>query len=190
MPVTETAKSRLILFGVAALASIFLWISAAWLINPWFDFYTGALSALGSPGATDPWIYNAGLMFTAILIVLYASGLILYSGNEIQTVGASFFIVAAMFLALIGIYHGGTYPHDFVSVWFFIQADIAIIIWGSGALLQKRIIGAYSVVIAVSATFLAYAVKWPSSAELETFGTCAISLWVILTIAFSRMKKL
>ena len=110
--------------------------------------------------------------------------------HEIQTVGASFFIVAAMFLALIGIYHGGTYPHDFVSVWFFIQADIAIIIWGSGALLQKRIIGAYSVVIAVSATFLAYAVKWPSSAELETFGTCAISLWVILTIAFSRMKKL
>jgi hypothetical membrane protein len=75
-------------------------------------------------------------------------------------------------------------------MWFFIQADIAIIIWGSGALLQKRIIGAYSVVIAVSATFLAYAVNWPSSAELETFGTCAISLWVILTIAFSRMNKL
>lgn len=178
------------LFGVAALASIFLWISAAWLTNPWFDFHTDALSALGSPGATDPWIYNAGLMFTAILIVLYASGLILYSRNEIQTVGASFFIVAAMFLALIGIYHGGTYPHDFVSVWFFIQADIAIIIWGSGALLQKRMIGVYSVVIAVSATFIAYAVKWQSSAELETFGTCAISLWVILTIAFSRMNRI
>ncbi|MHB1708594.1 MAG: DUF998 domain-containing protein [Thermoplasmataceae archaeon] len=190
MPFTETARGRLILFGVAALVSIFLWISAAWLANPWFDFYTDALSALGSPGATDPWIYNVGLMFTSILIVLYASGLILYSRNEIQTVGASFFVVAAMFLALIGIYHGGTYPHDFVSMWFFIQADIAIIIWGSGAIVRKRIIGAYSVLIAVSATVLAYAVSWPSSAELETFGTCAISLWVVLTIVFARTNRM
>ena len=180
----------MIWFGVAALASIFLWISAAWLINPSFDFYTGALSALGSPGATDPWVYNVGLMFTSILIVAYSTGLMLYSRNVIQIVGVSFFIVAAMFLALIGIYHGGTYPHDFVSMWFFIQADMAIIIWGAGTFLYRKIIGAYSLVIALSATFFAYILRWPSSAELEAFGTCAISLWVVITIIFIRMKEL
>lgn len=190
MRFSDGARGRLILFGVAALASIVLWIATAWLLNPWFNFYTGALSALGSPGATDPWIYNVGLMFTAILIVFYSAGLILYSRNAIQTVGASFFIVAAMFLALIGIYHGGTYPHDFVSAWFFIQADIAIMIWGFGSAVQRRGIGVYSLVIAISASLIAYTVNWPSSAELETFGTCAISIWVIFTILFARINKL
>ncbi|MEM0155344.1 MAG: DUF998 domain-containing protein [Thermoplasmataceae archaeon] len=190
MHYSGSARVKLMLFGVAALVSIFLWIATAWLVNPWFNFYTGALSALGSLGATDPWIYNVGLMFTSILIVFYSAGLILYSRNTIQTVGSSFFIVAAMFLALIGIYHGGTYPHDFVSSWFFVQADIAILIWGIGATIKKRLIGVYSLVIAVSASLFAYAVNWPSSAELETFGTCAISLWVILTIAFALKNKL
>ncbi|OWP56479.1 MAG: hypothetical protein B2I17_05260 [Thermoplasmatales archaeon B_DKE] len=186
----STARSKLIWFGIVSLASIILWISSAWIINPWFNFQTGALSALGSPGANDPWVYNVGLMFTSILIVVYSAGLIMYSRNVIQNVGVSFFIVAAMFLALIGIYHGGTYPHDFVSMWFFIQADISIIIWGAGTFLYRKLIGSYSIAIALLATFLAYALNWPSSAELETFGTCAISLWVVITVFFARKGRL
>jgi len=30
---------------------------------------------------------------------------------------------------LIGIFPSGTRPHTFVSTWFFIQGDLAIIIW-------------------------------------------------------------
>jgi Predicted membrane protein len=39
--------------------------------------------------------------------------------------------VAGLFLALIGIYHAGTRPHVFVSTWFFVQMDTALIAWGS-----------------------------------------------------------
>lgn len=186
----ESLRGVLIWFGIIALVSIVAWIAMAWLVNPWFDFYTGALSALGSPGATDPWIYNVGLMFTAVLIVVYSAGLMLYNRNRIEDIGSSFLIVAAVFLALIGIYHGGTYPHDFVSTWFFIQADMAIFVWGIGAFFHRKIMGVYSVGIGLMATIIAYGLNWPSSAELETFGTSAIALWVVLTFIFLRRETL
>ncbi len=175
--------------GVAAVISAFLWILSAILINPWFRFTEDALSALGSPGANYPWVYNVGLMFTSILLLLYAVSLLHFSWNKVQSAGSSFLMIAALFLALIGIYHGGTYPHDFVSLWFFILADIAIIVYGIGQLMVTRIYGSATLVIAFLASALGFTLKWGSSAELETFGTCAISLWAILTVIFIRRTQ-
>ncbi|MEM0156828.1 MAG: DUF998 domain-containing protein [Thermoplasmataceae archaeon] len=186
----ETISGKLMLSGIAAIISAFAWIATAMLLNPGFDFFTGALSQLGSPGSNFPWVYNMGLMFTSVLLFIFACGLLLWSRNKVESAGSSFFMIAALFLALIGIYHGGTYPHDFVSLWFFIIADLAIIVWGFGMTIESRARGGYILLLAAAATGIAFGISWPSSAELETFGTCAISLWALLMIGIRRADRI
>ena len=178
--------SSTLYFGIFAMISAAIWISTAIAINPSFDFYTSALSQLGSPGANDPWVYNIGLMFTSVLLFVFACSLLLYSKNRIESSGSSFLMISSLFLALIGIYHGGTYPHDFVSVWFFILADISIITWGIGLILDDRKWAVYVIILAIFASALGFGLPWPSSAELETFGTAAIGLWAVLMILHLR----
>jgi hypothetical membrane protein len=185
----DRVASKLLWFGVLAIVSALIWISTAILINPDFNFYTGALSQLGSPGANSPWVYNVGLMFTSVLLFIFANALLLYSRNRIESAGSSFLMIAALFLALIGIYHGGTYPHDFVSLWFFILADIAIITWGIGLALHDLAWSGYILLTAAISTGAGF-LNWPSSAELETFGTAAIAFWAVLMIVFLRGKSL
>ena len=178
--------SRLLWFGLVAMISALIWIATAIAINPSFDFYTGALSQLGSPGSNSPWVYNTGLMFTSILLFLFSVSLLMYSRNRIEAAGSSFFMIAALFLALIGIYHGGTYPHDFVSLWFFVLADISIFTWGLGLIIHSRKWGSFVLVLGIASTTAAFVIKWPSSAELETFGTASIALWAMIMIVELR----
>jgi hypothetical protein len=48
--------------------------------------------------------------------------------------------------------------------------------------------GGYILLLAAVATGAGFGISWPSSAELETFGTCAIALWAIMMIGF-RMSR-
>ncbi len=176
----QKARSVMLYFGILSMISAAIWISTAIAINPSFDFYTGALSELGSPGANSPWVYNVGLMFTSVLLFVFACSLLLYSKNRVESTGSSFLMISSLFLALIGIYHGGTYPHDFVSVWFFILGDISIITWGIGLIIDERKWAVYVLVLALFASAMGFGLPWPSSAELETFGTAAIGLWAVL----------
>lgn len=167
--------------GITAVVFAWLVITISIYLNPWFNFFRNAFSDLGSPSANYPFVYNYGLVITAIMIGLYSIYLMAYSRNKVETVGASFFLVASIFLALIGIFHEGTYPHVFVSLWFFIQSGMAVLIWGMGALLEKLRVGLYSILIVIIASILAIIVKWPSGATLETLGILTIDLWAILT---------
>ncbi|MCW6168746.1 MAG: DUF998 domain-containing protein [Thermoplasmatales archaeon] len=177
-------KKNLLWSGVVAMISAAIWIGAAIIINPSFDFFTGALSQLGSPGANYPWVYNVGLMFTSVILFAFAIALLLNSQNKVESSGSAFLMIASLFLALIGIYHGGTYPHDFVSLWFFVLADISILTWGIGMILHDLLHGAYVIAIVAVATGAGFGISWPSSAELETFGTAAIAFWAALMIVF------
>lgn len=189
---TANCRDRkiLLLFGIFAIISAFAWISGAMAINPGFNFFKGALSQLGSNGADSPWVYNTGLVFTAILLFIFAIGLLACSKNKIEEAGSSFLMVAAIFLALVGIFHGGTYPHDFVSVYFFIQSGLAIITIGIGLLLENKKQGIIILFLAITAITTAEIIKnFVSTAVLETFGTAAISLFAVLTALFFNGRK-
>jgi hypothetical membrane protein len=100
------------------------WLFVAWGIhrNPWFSFFHNALSDLGSPEmAQAPWIYNYGLIVTAVLMFIFSVYLLLVAGTKVQTIGGAYISISAIFLALIGVFHAGTRPHGFVSTYFFIQ---------------------------------------------------------------------
>ncbi|WP_054857137.1 DUF998 domain-containing protein [Vulcanisaeta sp. JCM 16159] len=179
------AKQFLTYTGIIAAVLAWLFIAISISVNPWFIFTKNAFSDLGGPYATDPWIYNYGLIITSIFIDLYSINLLLVSRNKVEDFASAFVFIAGLFLALIGIYHEGTRPHVFVSTWFFTQMDIALITWGIGSLMAKdRRLGLFSLLLGIIAPLIALIVPWPSAATEEAYGIVVIDLWVALMTYF------
>ncbi len=160
------------------LAGLVYWLFVAWSIsrNHWFSFFHNALSDLGDPAkATSPWIYNYGLMVSGLLVFLFSIYLIAASGNKLQTVGGAYISISALFLALIGVFHGGTRPHVFVSTYFFVQFFLGAILYGVGS--GRKALRYGSVLIFLLA-LLGRLPHWPSVALGETYE-------IILVMAFT-----
>ncbi|MGB9729777.1 MAG: DUF998 domain-containing protein [Thermoprotei archaeon] len=167
------------------IAAILAWITIGVSVyyNSWFAFNANAFSDLGGPRATNPWIYNYGLIVTAIFVIMYSLYLILDSLNKLEIVGGSFIFIAGMFLSLIGIYHAGTRPHVFVSTWFFIQMDLAILTYGLGLVLEKiKYYGIISIMLSIIGPITTVIIRWPSVAMMEAYGILIIDIWVFLMI--------
>ena len=160
------------------LAGLVYWLFVTWSIsrNRWFSFFQNALSDLGDPSkAASPWIYNYGLMVSGLLVFLFSIYLILASENKLQTVGGAYISISALFLALIGVFHGGTRPHVFVSTYFFVQFFLGAILYGVGS--GRKALRYGSVLIFLLA-LLGRLPHWPSVALGETYE-------IILVMAFT-----
>ncbi len=186
-------------FGFLAIISAWITIIVSISINPWFRITNNALSDLGGgnmilnshPAPADPYVYNIGLMITGIIIAIFSSYVIMYSRNKIENAGASFFIMAGLFLTLIGIYHEGTYPHDFVSIWFFIIASIAYATIAISLFFSKfSKTGISLLIILIISWILFIIIPRQSVAEDEIFGIIIIDIMAILHIStFSKLKN-
>ncbi len=155
---------------------------ASVMVNPWFVFTRNALSDLGGPHARLPWIYNCGLVATAVLVIAYAAYVIDRADNKLIVTSAAFMAVGGIFLAMIGVFHEGTYPHVFVSTWFFVQMDLSLILWGAGSLAEGlRLKGSAEVALGVAAPAVAIMVRWPSTAVEEVYGIVIIDVFVLLS---------
>lgn len=162
------------------LAWIIIFISIA--VNPWWisHYTTGAFSDLGSSSSNMPWIYNYGLIIVGTIIIFYSLALINYSLNKIEVTGSAFFLIAGIFLILIGVFPAGTRPHVFVSTYFFIQSDLSLITWGIGICLSKiKRYGSIFIILGIIAPIIAYVLPL-SAAEAETIGILALDIWTIL----------
>ena len=179
---------------VAAWVTVLLSIS----LNPWFRVTANALSDLGGgnlalnghPSPTDPWIYNYGLILTGIFILAFSSFSIRLGENKIENAGLSFFIISGLFLALIGIYHEGTYPHDFVSIWFFILSSISFFTVGISLVSKAPRYGIFMIIFLVAAWVAYSMVNWQSTAEDEIFGILVIDVTVLIYLMSLRTRYL
>jgi hypothetical membrane protein len=178
--------------GFAAVFVSWFFIATSIALNPWWigHFTTGALSELGTPSeqVRYPWVYNLGLIITSFFAFIYSTSLAYLSSNKVQVVGSSFFMVSSLFLAMIGIFHGGTYPHVFVSTYFFVQADISIITWGVGLLLKDRNPAILMLLVGLLGPVLSQLIPFTSSAEVEVFGILLIDVWVFI-VHFGFYRK-
>lgn len=157
---------------------VIYWLFTFWAIsrNKWFSFFEHALSDLGTAEANAPWIYNCGLMISSIFGVLFAVYLVLTSQTKLQTVGGAYIGVAALFLALIGIYPGGTKPHVFVSAYFFVQFFLGMLLYGLGSEKRLRNISLLIFMLAV----VGILITWPSVALIETYEIMLIIVFALL----------
>lgn len=170
-----------ILFYVVSLLSIHY--------NSWFIFTEHAFSDLGGPEAQKPGIYNWGMISLGVLILIYSLTLIQDATNKAETVGGAFTFIAGIFLALIGIYSSGTQPHNFVSSWFFTQAELAILAWGIGLLLNEwKRFGKIILAMGILGPIGAAVIQWPSVAAIEAYGIVIIDIWVILLLKIQTTR--
>ncbi len=180
------------LIGVVGAVLAWVVIYLAIQRNPWFIATEHAFSDLGGPLANDPAFFNTGLIGLGGLFSLYALILLQDAINKVETVGSAFALVAGVFLILIGVYPSDTTPHAFVSLWFFVQVDLAITAWGIGMLLSGwDRIGAVVTGIGVVGPLIAVAAPWPSIAVVEAFGIALIDVWVtlMLRVHWVRLKR-
>ncbi|MCL4343639.1 MAG: DUF998 domain-containing protein [Thaumarchaeota archaeon] len=163
--------NRIIIVGLAGVISAWITVLVSILINPWFSITNNALSDLGGGGPlnghpypTYPNVYNLGLIITSIIILIFCILVIKNSRNKLEITGGSFFMISALFLALIGIYHEGTYPHDFVSLWFFVLASISYLVIGFSALYVKKAAGVAMILLIIVGWILFALIPWQSVA--------------------------
>lgn len=214
-------------FWLGIFAVVYFWASVsvdAYLNLSWWKFDDSSFSALGDPGphitsaaAGLYWIYNDVVIFpTALLLMFFSAAMVMYARNKIQSTAATFFLVAGIFLFLVGVYHGEStetingavvycdpscggsppYPpayHDFVSNWFFFQADFSIFLWGIGVLAERRYrlaLGYLALAIGTPLFVAATAHPWHLSvAEVEAIGIIAIDLTALLMFFARRPAR-
>jgi len=178
----ETYWRRLLHTGPIAVVVAWIVIGLSWhLNNDWFIFTRHAYSDFGGSMSCCPELYNYGLMLVGLLLGLYGISITGLASNKIEVMGGSYMIMAGVFLALIGIFPSGTRPHTFVSTWFFIQADIALMITSLGLWRRLRSplafagfassLAAFPVAIILDSIF-----GWPSAAVIETYGIIVIDI--------------
>ncbi len=176
----------MIYFGLVG--SLVYWSFVLWSIamNPWFSFWNNALSDLGAEKANDPWIYNIGLIIASPFVIVFSYYLISISENKMQAGGSLYMGISAIFLALIGVFHGGTRYHSLVTKCFFIQFFLGAIIFGMSTIGCMRIATLVIIILMVLGVF----VVWPSVAMVETYYISLIMLFNIFVIMFlSKMNE-
>ena len=181
----SAATKILCLTGVAAVVLAWIVIGVSWYLNPWFRFLEDAFSDLGVPENTGYWwVYDYGLIFVGLVIMVYGAYTYQWARHKPEALAAGYIVLAGVFLALIGVYPGGTRPHVFVSTWFFVQMDLALIPltyslwrnrgWGPAKILLALSVLAWPIFIAVEA-----AMGWPSVAAGEAYGIIVIDAVVV-----------
>lgn len=207
-------------YWLGIFAAIYFWASVSFdvfLNRSWWVFGASSFSALGDAGPNNTsaaaglyWIYNEVVIFpTAIMLMIFCSAMILAARNRIQTTAYSFFLVAAGFLFLVGVFHGETvnsaglfcnpgcngpppYPppyHDFVSDAFFFMADISFLLLSLGLIVERRFeLGYLFLTMAVLTPLLVDGLDHPVTTGVIVAGVVIFLLFdlVVLGMYWSR----
>ncbi|MCE4601279.1 MAG: DUF998 domain-containing protein [Desulfurococcales archaeon] len=182
----QRVAGYLIHTGPLAVVAAWVVIGLSWYLNrDWFVFARDAYSDFGTSTSCCPGLYNYGLISVGFLLALYGVSLWVLGKNKFEVGGSAYMVLAGVFLALIGVYPGGTRPHVFVSSWFFVQADMALILVTLGAWIRlgSRLsyAGFWASLAAFPVAFLLDRIfPWPSAAVLETYGIFVIDVVAIL----------
>lgn len=178
----------LIVQGPLAFPAFHVVVLASASRNPWFNFFEHAFSDLGAAGAADAWIYNYGLIILGVMVCSFSLGLLLASRSRGAAFAAGLYFVSGLFLALIGIYPGGTRPHVFVSTWFYAQSFLASAALGAALISERRRKpGLILLLLGLLPVPLGYLVEWtvgwPSVAVAEYAGAAIIALSALIAAA-------
>ena len=160
-----------------------------------FNWVTNALSDLGvQAGVTAP-IFNAGLVISGLLFLVFAVGLFQSAGKSVVgKVGAFVLCLACVSLVCIGVFNESFNPiHFYVSVAFFVFMPISLLILvGAFWLKGQRKLGLFTLAIGlVAATpwVLQYTIHYvPNVAIPEFVSGFAGALWTAI-VSVKMLKE-
>ena len=195
MKAFKILRTLLLVLGPLSFLVFLVTVYFAASYNPWWSFFKGAFSDLGSPRATNPWIFNIGLMTMGTIIALYSLGILWSVETKLEGFATGLLFVSGIFLFLIGYYPSGTKPHTFVSTWFYLQSFLASAFLGLALLAKKRkLFGSILFLLGILPVPLGYLIQftigWPSVAVLELAGALFIEASALTaSIYFLRIMK-
>jgi len=168
--------------GILASVIAFVAISLSIHMHPWFSWRGNALSDLGALGVPYNTIFNMGLIITALVSLVFVSGLPEIIKDKISRAGILFFVISIVFLLGIGIFPEGTSLHGSVSVAFYTFATVSLVLIGIGLMWKRseRKYGLFTLLLLGTALFLCFGFSWSAIAIPESIGAGAIGIWSIV----------
>lgn len=171
--------------GIISPVFTFTCIVLAVTSYPEFSWTNNALSDLGIIEGFTGTIFNLGLIIGGFLSLIFALGLFIIQKNILGKMGSLVFILATIFLSMIGIFPENIEPiHYYVSVAFFTLSPIALITL-SIAFIQagKKRLGLFTLLMAlVAAVIWIYHWTFGFGANVaipEALSALALSTWAI-----------
>jgi len=165
-------------------------VGVAMALNPWFSVWTGALSDMGRAWLSTAWVFNTGLMASAVVGMTYVACLLKAFRNSLTHLAAGVYLVAAANLFLIGAFPEGTKPHWTVSHEFFFLMLFTYLLnspalWLEG-LRKHAVINLALFVLGLSGSIV---VNWPSVATLELYNLALMGVWYVTMFHAVRSVK-
>lgn len=188
-------------------------IALAILSSPSFSWSMDPLSRLGVTPAPTSWLFNGGLVASAVIAVPFGVPLWMLCRNWVERVGVVVFGFSVLMLFLIGLFPMDTALHGPVSVGFFSLFTVAFLVYGSGNYLAGDVVRGLGTVLAGvvhALVWLVWAlliaggggeglVALPESmgslmgaewiAVPETIGALMISGWGVFTARSTRLQS-
>jgi hypothetical membrane protein len=179
---------RLRALGVAGALLAYPFILASIALSPWFDIYDNALSDLGNT-VSNGWVgyvYNAGLIISGAVVFAFAVLVYRDIRQRKALVWAIPLMVAALDLALVGIFSENTGSvHGEVSEIFFLMIVVTMLSYSYVPWpLDSPRVGGVALVFGILSAVIWF-VGWPWSGvaiqEAVTSGMTAV--WLLLVAA-------
>ncbi len=162
-------------------------IGAAVAVNPWFNVWTDALSDMGRVGLSTAWVFNVGLMVSAVVGMAYVACLLKVFRNPLTHLAAGVYLVAAANLFLVGAFPEGTKPHwtvsyEFFFLMFFTYLLNAPALWLEG-LRKHALINLALFALGLGGSVV---ISWPSIATAELYSIALMGVWYVTMFSAVR----
>ncbi len=176
---------RLEVLGVVAALAAYPFILASIALSPWFNVYNNALSDLGntvSNGAVG-YVYDAGLVVAGAMVFAFSAVLSRESRDKRTMVWTVPLMVAAVDLAMVGVFSENTgHIHGVVSEVFFLMIVVTMLAYSYVSWpLESPRVGAVALVFGILSAVVWF-ISWPWNGvaiqEAATSGMTAV--WLIL----------
>jgi len=177
--------------GVTAPIIAFTLMLLAIAYSPSFSWAQNALSDLGVQEGITAILFNADLIITGILAILFATGLFTFlRENLLGRAGAFVLVLDGFALTAIGVFPENVKPiHYYASVTFFVLLPISMFFLGAAFLrTHKTKLGFFTFIAAILAAIVWTIPFGKGVAIPETLSGLSASAWAIV-LGFKMLKE-
>jgi len=159
---------------------------AATASSPSFRWTGSALSDLGAVGAANPWLFNYGLLASALVTLPFVWPVWAAADHPVERLGAVAFALSVVLLGLVGVFPIDTALHGPVSAAYFTLLTVTLWVHGSGWVLAG-LPGRGLIAIWLGIGHVLFWIGWVATgpggiAVPELVGSLAFYAWILLVV--------
>ena len=159
---------------------------AATFLSPTFRWTADALSDLGAATAANPWLFNWGLVASALVTLPFAWALWAAAAHPLQRLGTVAFLASTLGLGLVGVFPVGSDLHGPVAIAYFAFLTVTLWVHGTGSVLAGRLrtgLAAIWLGIGHVLFWIGWIAAGPGGIAIpEIVGSVALYAWILVVV--------